>query len=84
MRKHAGARQVWVEVTQGPVWAIEVRDDGHGFDAAEGEPGEMHVGLRIMRERAERIGATVSVDAVPGAGTCVRLALPVQQEPLAA
>lgn len=84
VRKHAGARQVWVEVTQGPVWAIEVRDDGHGFDAAEGEPGEMHVGLRIMRERAERIGATVSVDAVPGAGTCVRLALPVQQEPLAA
>jgi two-component system nitrate/nitrite sensor histidine kinase NarX len=34
------------------------------------------VGLRIMRERAQRIGASVEIDSVPGAGTCVVLTLP--------
>ena len=34
------------------------------------------VGLRIMRERAQNIGATVEVASVPGSGTCVVLKLP--------
>ncbi len=77
VRKHAGAREVWVEVQQAPHWRVEVRDDGRGFDhAATGAPDETHVGLRIMRERAERIGASVEIDSVPGAGTCVVLTLP--------
>lgn len=84
VRKHAGAREVWLEVVQGLDWSVEVRDDGRGFDAAGTPPGEMHVGLRIMRERAARIGAQVVVDSVPGAGTCVTLSLPARQEALAA
>ena len=82
IRKHARARQVWVEVEQDTHWRVEVRDDGQGFESATGEPGEMHVGLRIMRERAERIDARVAVDSVPGAGTCVSLTLPARQEVL--
>jgi two-component system nitrate/nitrite sensor histidine kinase NarX len=84
VRKHADAREVWVEVHQAEPWSVEVRDDGRGFDAAGGPPGEMHVGLRIMRERAARVGARVSVDSVPGAGTCVSLTLPARQEAVAA
>ncbi len=84
VRKHAQAHEVWVEVRQGPAWTVEVRDDGVGFAAGGAPPGETHVGLRIMRERAERIGATVSVSSVPGAGTRVRLALPPREEALAA
>lgn len=80
VRKHAGAREVWVEVQQTPQWRVEVRDDGRGFDSSEaGAPDQTHVGLRIMRERAERIGAQVEVDSVPGAGTCVVLTLPQRQ-----
>ncbi|MBI3154738.1 MAG: type IV pili methyl-accepting chemotaxis transducer N-terminal domain-containing protein [Burkholderiales bacterium] len=75
VRKHARARGVWVEVQRGRDWRFEVRDDGRGFDA-EAAPDETHVGLRIMRERAARIGAQVAVDSVPGAGTCVSLTLP--------
>ena len=33
-----------------------------------------------MRERAHSIGATVEVTSVPGAGTCVVLALPERQK----
>jgi two-component system, NarL family, nitrate/nitrite sensor histidine kinase NarX len=77
VRKHAAAHAVWLEVQRGRgEWRFEVRDDGRGFDAGGPAPDETHVGLRIMRERAERIGATVTVDAVRGAGTCVTLALP--------
>ena len=77
VRKHARAREVWVEVQQSPPWRVEVRDDGRGFD--DGHPladDETHVGLRIMRERAQRIGASVEVASVPGSGTCVVLTLP--------
>jgi two-component system nitrate/nitrite sensor histidine kinase NarX len=73
VRKHAGASGVQVRLQQAAPWCIEVRDDGIGFDG--GEAGESHVGLRIMRERAARIGATVAVRTAPGAGTCVSLTL---------
>jgi two-component system nitrate/nitrite sensor histidine kinase NarX len=76
VRKHARAREVWVEVQQAPQWRVEVRDDGCGFDPEGAGPDETHVGLRIMRERAQNIGATVEVASVPGSGTCVVLKLP--------
>jgi two-component system nitrate/nitrite sensor histidine kinase NarX len=75
VRKHAKARAVWLEVQQSPLWSFEVRDDGEGFDLQQHQPGETHVGMRIMRERAARIGAKVVVDSVPGAGTCITLTL---------
>jgi two-component system nitrate/nitrite sensor histidine kinase NarX len=76
VRKHARAREVWVEVQQSPQWRVEVRDDGCGFEADGSGPDETHVGLRIMRERAQNIGASVEVASVPGSGTCVVLKLP--------
>jgi two-component system nitrate/nitrite sensor histidine kinase NarX len=83
VRKHAGAREVWVEVRQAPGWRVEVRDDGCGFDADGPVPDQTHVGLGIMRERADRIGATVEVSSVAGSGTAVVLTLP-EAERLAA
>ena len=79
VRKHARASQVWVAVHQGPRWRVEVRDDGRGFERATDAPDETHVGLRIMRERAARIGAEVDVASAPGEGTRVRLTLPARQ-----
>ena len=79
VRKHAQAREVWVEVQQAPQWRVEVRDDGHGFEPGAAEADQTHVGLRIMRERAQRIGATVEVVSVSGSGTAVTLTLPERQ-----
>lgn len=83
VRKHAHASQVWVAVQQAPHWRVEVRDDGRGFATRPGGPPQTAVGLRIMRERAAGIGATVDVNSAPGAGTCVVLTLP-ERQPLAA
>lgn len=75
VRKHAGASQVRLTVRQSPEWRFEVADDGRGFDPAD-QPGESHVGLRIMQERAATIGAEVSVRSSVGEGTVVTLRLP--------
>ena len=75
VRKHARASQVVLKVRRGPRWAFEVQDNGSGFDTAT-EQGQAHVGLNIMKERAQRIGAEVHIESTPGRGTRVTLVLP--------
>jgi two-component system nitrate/nitrite sensor histidine kinase NarX len=79
IRKHAQATRVHVIVERSPAGlAVAVEDDGRGFDPAN-DPrvhSERHVGLKIMRERAHRIGAVLEITSEPGKGACVRLALP--------
>jgi two-component system nitrate/nitrite sensor histidine kinase NarX len=77
VRKHAQASEVQLEVFREPHWVLRVKDNGRGFVPAEGAPDETHVGLQIMRERAERIGAQVQVQSTPGEGTEVCIALNV-------
>ncbi|GMV46947.1 MAG: hypothetical protein AMXMBFR66_23450 [Pseudomonadota bacterium] len=79
VRKHAGASAVWVTLERGPALRVRVRDDGCGFAPDAAAPDETHVGLRIMRERAARIGAAVQVASRPGAGTEVTLALAARE-----
>jgi two-component system nitrate/nitrite sensor histidine kinase NarX len=81
-RKHSGASQVIVELERGPVYRIGVSDDGCGFEPGTHKEG--HVGLAIMRERAQRIGGNIAVHSRPGAGTRVTLTLPIVQEAAAA
>jgi two-component system, NarL family, nitrate/nitrite sensor histidine kinase NarX len=76
VRKHAGAREVVLRVSRTPCWRFEVQDDGQGFEAGTPSHDETHVGLRIMEERAQRIGAKVRVESAPGRGCSVVLELP--------
>ncbi|MDE2095567.1 MAG: histidine kinase, partial [Burkholderiales bacterium] len=77
VRKHARAGQVWLDVQQQPRWRLEVRDDGLGFvHGQDAQADETHVGLRIMAERAERLGAQLEVLSTPGRGTSIVLTLP--------
>jgi two-component system nitrate/nitrite sensor histidine kinase NarX len=78
-RKHSGATRVEVDMQRGPVYRFRVRDDGKGFDPHQ-QASDLHVGLRIMRERAHRVGGTLQVDSRPEAGTEIVLTLPVLQE----
>ena len=41
-------------------------------------PGE-HLGLIGMKERAESLGAVLSVESAPGKGTAINLQLPTPQ-----
>lgn len=75
VRKHAGARGVEIEIHKGEPWRFLVRDDGVGFSEGS-QRSELQVGLRIMRERADQIGASVAVDSAVGQGTTVTLRVP--------
>lgn len=75
IRKHAKAQQVGVQVFKGAQWKFVIEDDGVGFLHTDYDQST-HVGLSIMRERAERIGAKVQVNSTPTEGTTVSLLLP--------
>jgi len=81
VRKHAHASMAWLDVQQQPQWRFEVRDDGIGFAAQDNPLDQTHVGLRIMSERAQRIGATLQVTSTPSQGCSVVLSLPVSSPP---
>lgn len=68
--KHSGASQASVKLYQTAERLIlEIEDDGRGFDP-ENIPSN-HLGLNIMRERAESIGARIEI--VTGKGKHTRI-----------
>lgn len=81
VRKHARASQVWLQVKQQPQWSFEVRDNGIGFYPSCDDLDETHVGLRIMSERAQRIGAQLNVVSTPSHGSVITLTLPPPAPP---
>ena len=70
--KYARATQVNVSLFLLPGGLrFEVCDNGLGFDISTTKPTSL--GMRIMRERAEAIGADLKVSSSPGSGTCIEL-----------
>ena len=76
VRKHAKATKVWLDIQQQPVWRFEVRDDGIGFEVNQLQKKETHVGLSIMKERAQGIGARLEFISTLTCGSSVMLTLP--------
>jgi two-component system nitrate/nitrite sensor histidine kinase NarX len=77
VRKHADASRVYVRLQDRHDFTLTIEDNGSGFDPAQlDDTGEAHVGIHIMRERAQRIDAALSVSSVPGNGTSITLTLP--------
>jgi PAS domain S-box-containing protein len=73
--KHAAAASVTVQAAcVGDLLVLEIADDGRGFAPEEVTGG---IGLSSMRERAERIGARLAVQSLPGEGTRVQVACPL-------
>lgn len=80
IRKHAQATQVDIEFDNSSDFSMSIRDNGRGFDAGRlNELSGSHVGLNIMRERALRINARLTLDSQPGSHTLIRLTLPQQE-----
>ena len=74
--KHARASNVRIAMScAGEQITLEISDDGVGFDPRGDFPG--HLGLRSMRERAQRVGGTLEVRSAPGTGTRVGARIPL-------
>ena len=69
--QHANSRSLAVRLVAGPPVELCIADDGAGFDPDQVPGG--HLGLRIMSERAQAVGAVFSVNSAPGQGTSIRV-----------
>jgi signal transduction histidine kinase len=70
--KYARASEVNVSLFVAPSTVhFETYDNGLGFDMTTAKPTSL--GMRIMRERAEAIGADFNISSRLGAGTCVEV-----------
>jgi two-component system nitrate/nitrite sensor histidine kinase NarX len=70
--KHAHASEVGVLFYNRPDRVeLTIIDNGRGF--VEKQQSSGHLGLRIMRERAESVGATLLIRSEPSAGTEIKL-----------
>jgi signal transduction histidine kinase len=75
--KHGRAKRAVVEIHEDERSVrVVVRDDGHGFDPIQDSSG---FGLPGMRERAELLGGTLSIESAAGQGTTVSALLPVRR-----
>lgn len=79
--RYAGARAIQVQVAfPAGALTVQVQDDGQGFTAPERVSdlaASGHYGLMGMQERAELIGAQLSIQSAPGAGTTILVRLPL-------
>jgi signal transduction histidine kinase/DNA-binding response OmpR family regulator len=80
IRKHADADRVNICVQNtDDIFAIIVVDNGRGFELSVTEASTLnleHVGIMGMKERAELLGASLTISSTPGKGTTVSLKLP--------
>lgn len=76
--KHAHASAIVLRlVRQENNVLLEVRDNGQGFDPTGSFPG--HLGMRSMRERATKIGGTLTITSAPGQETCIWVRVPIAE-----
>jgi signal transduction histidine kinase len=79
--RHASATRIIVRLVY---WTasveLSVTDDGRGLPADRRPQGERRgLGLRIMEERAKRVGGVFAVRSDPRAGTTITVTAPIRE-----
>ncbi len=83
--RHAGSTNVVLRLTiAGRQLRAEISDDGNGFvPASTSEPGTNGRGghgVENMQGRARQLGGGLEINSTPGAGTCLRLTMPLGEQ----
>jgi len=79
--RHAGASRCSIEVDRRPGDVIcRIFDDGRGFDLEIHGVGRDGLGLLGMRERIASLDGTLEISSRPGAGTEIRVSIPLEVE----
>ncbi|MEZ4862606.1 MAG: Clp protease N-terminal domain-containing protein [Caldilineaceae bacterium] len=79
--RHARATQIHLQletIADENRIRLEIQDNGQGFDPSQSPKG---MGLANLRARAVRIQGQVEIQSTPGAGTVVRIDIPLLEEP---
>ena len=77
--KHGRARRIRIELDFAAAESIRltVKDDGSGFSPSQALRSG-HFGLLDMRERAQSMSSELKIESELGAGTCVRVCVPLK------
>lgn len=77
VRQHARASVVTLELLEiEDGCLIRIVDDGVGYDPADIEDRPGHLGLALIRERAELAGGWCRIESSPGSGTTIEFWIP--------
>ena len=80
IEKHARAREVRLRIAfHGDFIVLRIQDDGRGFDSKRAKAGKgkwRGIGLTNMRERAEFLGGTCTVESASKQGTTITVRVP--------
>jgi two-component system CheB/CheR fusion protein len=78
--RHSKGKNIWIRLARqrGRI-VLTVRDDGSGIRRTLDQHAGL--GLRIMKYRANMIGATLTIDSTPGTGTIVTCLVPPHATP---
>jgi len=81
--KHAGATRARLTLSyMGDVVTLDIRDDGVGFvPPTSTAPRGLGFGLSGMRQRANRVAGTLSIESEPGGGTAISARVPAIASP---
>ncbi|MEU5161362.1 sensor histidine kinase [Streptomyces sp. NPDC020875] len=83
VREHADASLATITLTHlDDQVVLDVADDGRGFPpaAADAPPGIRGHGIAAMRARAGQLGGVLTIESVPGEGTVVSAAIPLEPQ----
>lgn len=75
--RHAEPSRISIHLKYEPsTLCLRIRDNGRGFQAPARSVRNGHFGIAVMKERAEKIGGTFRIQALPGSGTEVTVEVP--------
>jgi signal transduction histidine kinase len=76
--KHAQAKNVKITFSfMEDLFVMDIADDGLGFEPSKIRNG---FGMKTMRDRAEELGGTLTVESEQGMGTAVAVSMPISEE----
>ncbi len=76
--KHAQAKNVNITFSfMEDVFVMDITDDGLGFDPSKSSDG---FGMKTMRDRAEELSGTLTIESERGIGTAIAVSIPVSEE----
>lgn len=77
--RHSRASELHLTLATTPQGCeARLRDNGVGFEPTSSD-NSSHYGLRGMKERMQKIGGEISVEASPGKGTEIKISIPFNE-----
>ncbi len=78
INKHAQAKNVNITFSfMEDIFVMDIADDGLGFDPSKSKNG---FGMKTMRDRAEELNGTLTIESERGNGTAIAVSIPISEE----